>query len=939
MKVASHLLLSFCVGVWLGSCAAPAVSEGKVATELGAVEVHDLRCERRIDPLGIGTRVPRLSWKLCSQERGQRQSAYHLLVASTVERLCAGEAELWDSGRVESDESVAVEYAGVPLGSRQRCWWRVRVWDAAGFPSAWSEPACFETGLLEASDWSAVWIEDGRPTPESDEAHYLEDPAPLFRREFALAGKVESARLYVSGLGYYEASINGERVGDHALDPLWTAYDERVLYSTFDVTELLREGKNAIGLTLGNGWFNPLPLRMWGHLNLRDALVTGRPRGIAQLEVRLEDGTRRSVVTDGSWKWAPGPVLRNNVYLGEVYDARRERPGWDRAGFDEGGWSAAVVSGGALGPLVSRSAPPIRVLGELPAVERTEPEPGVFVFDLGQNFAGWARLRVEGAAGTRVRLRFGELVREDGSLNPLTSVCGQIKGAGRGGPGAPDVAWQEDVYVLRGGGVESYTPRFTFHGFRYVEVTGYPGVPPLDAIVGLPLACDVAPVGRFSCSNERLNRIDEMVRWTFLSNLFGVQSDCPHRERFGYGGDIVPTCEAFMAMLDMSNFYPKVARDFADSTRSPGALPMTAPWVGIGYAGFEEGGSPVGWSIAHPLLVRELYRWYGDRRLVEEQYENARAWVEYVLEHSGGEGKVLEIGLSDHESLAPKPVKVTSTAFFARGAELVAELALVLGREGEGERYAKLAKEVRGAFARELVEEETGTVGIGTQGAQAVALARELVPAAAQEAAFRRLAEPLQAREAALSTGIFGTYDLLDVLSREGRADLAMKLVDRDEFPGWGYMLANGATTLWEHWKYSDDTFSHNHPMFGSVSSWMYRWLAGISPALDAVGFDRVLMRPQPVEGLEWVKAEYESVRGRIASAWRVEDGALTWHVVLPIGVRAELVLPEGWREGRVEESGSPVEEARCVTRSAGGSLSVESGEYWFTAWGRRAQR
>jgi len=928
---ATSLLLVLSIAAWLASCTAPAVGDGEVAPASGAVEAYDLRCERRVDPLGIGTRVPRLSWKLRSGERGQRQSAYRVLVAKTVDGLRAGEGELWDSGRVESDESLTVEYAGMLLRSRQRCWWSVRVWDAAGTPSAWSEPACFETGLLEPSDWTAAWIEDGRPTPESDEEYYLEDPAPLFRREFELEGKVASARLYVSGLGYYEASINGVRVGDHALDPLWTAYDERVLYSTYDVTELVREGRNAIGLTLGNGWFNPLPLRMWGHLNLRDALVTGRPRGIAQLEVELEDGTRRRVVTDRSWKWATGPVLRNNVYLGEVYDARRERAGWDRAGFDEVGWSAAVVAERELGPLASQSAPPIRVLGEVAAVERTEPEPGVFVFDLGQNFAGWVRLRVEGVAGTRVRLRFGELVREDGSLNPLTSVCGQIQGAGRGGPGAPDVAWQEDVYVLRGGGVESYTPRFTFHGFRYVEVTGYPGVPPRDAVVGLPLACDVEPAGQFASSSERLNRIDEMVRWTFLSNLFGVQSDCPHRERFGYGGDIVPTCEAFMAMLDMSSFYPKVVRDFADSTRSPGALPMTAPWVGIGYAGLEEGGSPVGWSIAHPVLLRELYRWYGDRRLVEEQYENARAWIEYVLERGGGAGRVLEVGLSDHESLDPKPVTVTSTAFFARGAEIVAELATVLGQEEEAARYAKLAEEVRETFARELVEEETGIVGIGTQGAQAIALASELVPVSVREAAFRRLAEPLQTKTAALSTGIFGTHDLLDVLCRAGRADLALHLVERDEFPGWGYMLANGATTLWEHWELSDNTYSHNHPMFGSVSTWMYRWLAGISPAPDAVGFDRILMRPQPVEGLDWVKAEYESVRGRIASAWRVERGVFTWHVTLPVGVRAELVLPDAWREGRVEESGSPLDEAQYVEADANGNLVVEGGEFWFT--------
>ena len=913
-----------------GGCTSPVSAVEELGQELGALEVHSLSCELLVNPMGIDTRLPRLAWKLRSTERGQLQSAWRVLVASSPDELHAGAADLWDSGRVESGESVSLDYGGKPLTSRQRCYWRVRVWDARGEPSAWSEPASWEMGLLEAGDWSARWIEDGKPLPESDEAHYLEDPAPLFRKEFELGEGIERARLYVTGLGYYEASLNGERVGDRALDPLWTAYDERVFYSTYDVTELVGEGRNALGLIVGNGWFNPLPLRMWGHLNLREVLSVGRPRAIAQLEVEYENGRKQTIASDASWKTAPGPLLRNNIYLGEVYDARRELRGWDQAGLDESEWKAITLAPEGLGALQSQPTQPIRVLGSIAPVARSEPSPGVFILDLGQNFAGWARLRVEGLAGTRVRLRFGELLHEDGTLNPLTAVCGQIKGPGRGGPGAPDVAVQEDVYVLRGGGVETYTPRFSFHGFRYVELRGYPGVPSLDAITGLPLACDVEPAGHFACSNERLNRIDEMVRWTFLSNLFGVQSDCPHRERFGYGGDIVPTCEAFMAHFDMSSFYPKVVRDFADSTLTPGALPMTAPHVGIGYAGLEEGGSPVGWSIAHPVLVRELYRWYGDRRIVEQQYANARRWIDYVVDKS--EGLVLEQGLSDHEGLAEKPVRVTSTAFFARGAELVAEFARVLGRDEEAARYAELAAGVRAAFADELVASDSGAIGVGTQAAQAVALAGDLVPAAAREAAFSRIVDPLQTAEASLSTGIFGTRDLLDVLCREGRADLAYALVDRPDFPGWGYMLERGATTLWEHWQFSDDTYSHNHPMFGSVSTWMFRWLAGIAPAPDAIGFDRVLMRPQLAEGLTWVRGDYESVRGKIESAWRLQGETFRWRISLPPGVTGEVVLPPECDPDRILESGRPIDSAPGIEVLAPGSYRVTSGSFQISA-------
>jgi alpha-L-rhamnosidase len=925
----SVLRLPLLLPLILAGCAASAPGE------VGGVVARHLRCEWQVDPLGIDQPRPRLTWELASQERGAYASACQVLCATRPELLAPGRSDLWDSGVQPAGREVQVVYEGEPLSSRDVVWWTVRVLDSHERPSPWSEPARFELGLLEPSDWVARWIGNGRPAPEQDEDFYADDPAPLLRREFELPGPVRSARLYVTGLGWYEAWINGRRVGDRVLDPLWTSYAERVLYSTYDVTELVREGTNAIGAMLGKGWYDPLPLRMWGRLNLREHLHIGRPRLLAQLEVELLDGSRVTIASDESWSWADGPVRRDNVYLGEVYDARAERPGWCEPGLDAAGWEAVHIDSTPVGPLHAQTAPPIRVLEVLPAIIRSEPSPGTWIFDLGENFAGWVRLRVEGPAGTSVRLRYGELLHADGTLNPLTSVCGQIKGPGMGGPGAPDVAVQEDTYVLRGGGPETWTPRFTFHGFRYVEVTGWPGEPPLEAIAGLPLGCDLEPVGTFASSGERLARIDAMVLRTFRSNVLGVQSDCPHRERFGYGGDIVATAEAFLSAFDMAGFYAKTVRDLADDADAEGVFPMTAPYVGIAYAGLEEGGSPIGWSLAHPVLVREAVRYHGDLALAAEQYQALRHYVEYLRSQAGERG-ILERGLSDHESLEARPVRVTSTAFYAQAARILADLADLLGREDDAREYAALAARIGRDFTGELVAADTGVVDNGGQAAQAIALAEGLVPVELREAVLGRLLDDPDLREGRLSTGIFGTPALLEALSANGRTDLAWALVDRDEFPGWGHMLASDATTLWEHWELSENTFSHNHPMFGSVRQWMVEWLAGLAPAPDALGFDRVLVRPQPVPGLDQAAASYRSVRGPMRVAWRIEDGRFTLEVDLPPATEAEVLLPAGCDPSTLRESGLAVDEAPSVEVLASGRLRVPSGSYRFEASIRR---
>jgi alpha-L-rhamnosidase len=459
--------------------------------EYSDIEAVNLKCEYQTNPLAIDVQNPRLSWLLHSNIRGQRQTAYRIIVASKRENLKKDHGDLWDSRKVSSNRSVHIIYRGKPLTSQTRCYWKVHIWDKDDKAGKWSSIASWEMALLNKDDWKGRWINDGKKNPEKEEDFYKDNPAPLFRREFELEKPVKKARLYISGLGYYQAYLNSRRIGDFCLDPAWTVYSKRVFYSTYDITEHINTGSNCIGVILGNGWYNPLPMRMWGYLNLRRHLTIGRPRLISQLNIVFEDGTKKSIVSDTSWKCTQGPILRNNIYLGEVYDARKEKPGWNTPGFDDSDWPGAKPAQEPLGKLQAQPMPPIKATKVIKPQNLTQPENGTFIFDMGQNFAGWISIKLNAPEGTKIKLRYGELLRDDGILNPMTGVCGQIKGmrddpngtrTSIGGPGCPEIADQQDIYICSGDSQEIYTPRFTFHGFRYVELTGYPARPSLDMV-------------------------------------------------------------------------------------------------------------------------------------------------------------------------------------------------------------------------------------------------------------------------------------------------------------------------------------------------------------------------------------------------------------------------------------------------------------------------
>lgn len=908
-------------------------SEGWSAAS-AAITPIGLRCEYRLHPLGIDSPNPRLSWVLEGSEpnRSRTQSAYRILVASSRAILAKNKGDLWDTGKVHSDEQNQIAYRGIRLRSSQTCHWKVKVWEGAS-ESPWSEPARWEMGLLTPQEWLGQWLNDGKPMPMDDVDFYEEDPTPLFRKEFSVRRGISRARLYITGLGYFEASLNGARVGDEVLSPGWTDFKKRIYYSVYDVTAQLSRGKNCLGVALGNGWYNPLPMKMWGNRNLRETLAVGRPRLLAQLRIDYRDGTTETVATDHSWRVGEGPIRRNNIYLGETYDARQEQPGWDKPGFDAKAWRPPAVAEEPIGRLAIPPQPPIRVTKQWRSVRVTRPKPGVFVYDCGVNLSGWVRLRLNVPRGTEIRLRYGELLYPDGTLNPMTSVAGQIKGVRQGtsesigGPGAPPIAWQADTYIARGGG-ETYAPRFAWHGFRYVEIGGLDAPLPVSAVTVMQLNSDLEEAGTFQCSNPVLNQIQAMCRQTFLSNILSVQSDCPHRERFGYGGDIVATSEAFMDNFDMAGFYTKAVQDWSDAALPDGMFTDTAPFVGIQYCG-------VAWAMAHPLLIDQLHRTYGERRLGEAEYEFAKRWLGLV-EKRYPAGIVTE-GLSDHEGLEPAPAPAMVTPLYFESANLLAAAARRLGKTRDEAYFRRLADAIQTAYVKQFIDAASGKVGPGTQASQALALAAGIVPPNLRPKVFEMLLQTIRDKGGRLSTGILGTKAMLDELARAGRADLAYAIVTQPEFPGWVWMLRNGATTLWEHWEFSDNTFSHNHPMFGSVSQWMIRWLGGIQPDPEAVGYDRIVIQPQTPKGLDWVKSSHRSIRGTIVSHWFRDGEDVRFEVDVPVNVRARIVLPADSIEA-ITEGRAPLSKASGIRGVARRSGAVEmvagSGRYRFVVKG-----
>ena len=628
---------------------------------------------------------------------------------------------------------------------------------------------------------------------------------------------------------------------------------------------------------------------------------------------------------------AEGPIRKNSVYLGESYDASAVPQGWLKVTNAIQGWQAAKEVARPSGKLTSQIQEPIRVTKIVKPIAVREVSTGKYVFDMGQNFAGVARIRVKGDKGTLISLRYGEELLKDGNINVMTSVAGQIKRS-NSGSGAPEIAWQEDSYTLAGNGIEVWNPRFTFHGFRYVEVIGWPGKPTLNDIEGLRMNSDVAVAGEFKSSNSMFNKLHDMVDWTFRSNMFSVQSDFPAMEKFGYGGDIAATAEAFLYRYDMAKFYQKAVQDFENDQRPLGGITETAPYVGISDKGAGDKSGPLGWQLAFRFLIKHLYDFYGDKRVIEQHYDAVVKQVKFLRETSKGNLHFTDI--SDHEALDTKPEAFSASVFYMHHVTLLAGFAEILGKEEDTKAYHNLAGQIKRSIVAQYMVPGAGRFDNGTQSAQILALYYQLSSESERENVFKQLMSEIERHNNHVSTGMFATKMLFDVMRNLNRNDIAYMIANQRSFPGWGYMIDKRATTIWETWAYSDNVFSQNHPMFGCISEWFYRPLLGINSSRG--GFEKIIIKPQPVADLTAASGHYISVRGKIASSWKQDEKTFQLSVTVPANTTAEIWLPTSGSKA-ITESGKPIsfiaeisivkeEEAYVVIKAGNGSYTFEAG-------------
>jgi len=891
-----------------------------------------LRCEYGIDPLGIDVKRPRLSWIVRSDRRCQKQTAYRILVASSEALLAADRGDLWDSGKVASDATAQIVYAGRPLRSRMNCWWKVRVWDASGKPSAWSPPARWTMGLLRETDWKAArWIGfDEVIVPPAGQVDFSQPQKQLFlppprylRREFSLGKAVRRATVHATALGLYELRINGRRVGDDWFTPGCTDYRKRVYYQTYDVTGLIRQGENAVGAVLADGWY--AGYMGWGW---RREMYGRKTRLRAQLHVEYADGTAETVVTDGSWRAATGPLLAADFLMGETCDARGEMSGWDAPGFDAAGWRKVNVTARIKAAVQAAPAPTVKAFAELKPVRITEPRPGRFVFDLGRNFAGVVRLKVAGARrGRRIILRFAERLKADGTV-----YTRNLRGARA-----------TDTYTCRGGGEETWQPRFTFHGFQYVEVTGYPGRPGKDAITGIALSSDTPVVGSFECSDETANRLYGNICWTQRANFIDIPTDCPQRdERLGWTGDAQIYIRTATCNTDVAAFFTKWLVDLEDAQGPAGDFPDVAPRK------VATGGGTAAWADAGVICPWTIHRVYGETRILRRHYAAMARFIEYCRKSTRGTLLRPDFGYGDWLSIkAETPRDVLATAYFAYSTRLMARIAGALGRKADAAKYHRLFEDIRAAFNEAYVAGD-GRIKGDTQTVYVLALAFDLLPQDKRPAATEYLIEDIKARKGHLSTGFVGTKDLMLVLTRAGRVDVAYRLFHNRTFPSWGFSIRHGATSIWERWDgwRADKGFqtprmnSFAHYAFGAVGQWMFQAIGGIDTA-DS-GFKRIIIRPRPGGKLTFAKVRYDSIRGRIVSHWKLTRAGLTMDVTVPANTTAAVHVPTT-DAAAVTEGGKPAGRARGVTflgmADGAAVYEVGSGTYRFVSKGWRPGR
>ena len=837
----------------------------------------NLACDYLVNPLGVDNPAPRLSWMLNDTRRGARQTAYQVMVGKDSLQLVAGKGDTWDSGKKNTEE-ILITYSGEGLTPFTKYYWKVNVWDQDGIQSS-SDINCFETGMMGMENWQGAWIGDNR------DINY--QPAPYFRKVFDAKKSVRSARAYIAVAGLYELYINGEKIGNHRLDPLYTRFDRRNFYVTYDVTPQIQKGRNAIGVLLGNGWYNHQSMAVW---DFHRAPWRNRPAFCMDVRITYEDGSVEVVSTERDWKTSSGALVFNSIYTAEHYDARLEQKGWNTADFDDSQWSGVGYRAVPSLNVVSQQVQPIRAVETIPVKTWKKLNDTTYVFDFARNMAGVTRIKVSGEEGTVVRLKHGERLYDNGRVN-TSNIDVYHRPVDNSDP------FQTDILVLSGKGEDEFMARFNYKGFRYVEVTSTnPLVLNENSLTAYFVHSDVPQKGTIHTSNALINRLWWATNNAYLSNLMGYPTDCPQREKNGWTGDGHFAIETALYNYDGITVYEKWLADHRDEQQPNGVLPDIIPTGGWGY-GTDNG---LDWTSTIAIIPWNIYMFYGDSKLLADCYENIKRYVDYV-------DRTSPTGLTSWGRGDWVPVKshsskeLTSSVYFYVDTKILANAAKMFNKTEDYEYYSALADKIKNAINDKFLNRETGIYGSGVQTEQSVPLQWGIVPEELKRKVARNLAKQVEAAGFHLDVGVLGAKAILNALSENGEAETAYKLAVQDTYPSWGCWIANGATTLLENWDLNATRdISDNHMMFGEIGGWFYKGLGGIFPDPENPGFKHILLRPNFPSGLNQFEARHQSPYGEICSKWESKKNRIVYQVTVPANSTATFYAPDNVEGERV---------------------------------------
>jgi len=874
--------------------------------------ISQLSCEHLINPIGVDVPQPRLSWKINGPGTNIMQMAYSIRVAT--DKNFSLKNVVWQSDKVNSGESILQLYNGPTLQPEQRYYWQVKIWDVQKNESPWSETSYWETGLQQSLNWKASWI-----APVQDTLRYI--PALLVRNDFSVTKKIASARAYITAHGFYELHINGKKVGNEFLTPGWTSYNKRLQYQVYDITDMVKNGKNTVGAFIGDGWYRG-PLA-WDN----NWAIWGKKLGLlCQLKITYTDGTQDLIVTNDKWKSsADGPIVIDGIYKGETYDAQKEIAGWSMPGFDDSKWKPVNVAEYDKSIIVATQTVPVKKVEELHPIKIFKTPKGLLVADFGQNMVGWVKLKVKGKAGNTITIRHAEILDKEGNF-----YTDNLRAAAA-----------TATYILKGGAEETYEPRFSFFGFRYISVDGYPGELNVEDVTGEVVHSDMKPTGTFECSDPMINQLQHNIQWGQKGNFLDVPTDCPQRdERLGWTGDAQAFVRTAAYNMDVSGFFTKWLKDVAADQFKDGRIPFVIPDV------LKDGGVSAGWGDVSVIAPWTIYEVFGDKQILQTQYPSMKAYVEYIRKKAGD--TYLWIGgsvfgdwlfyksMQQTENDGYTSPNMIATMFYAYSTSLLAKTAGVLGNTADEKMYNDLFGKIKIAFNKNYVTPE-GRIASESQTSYVLALNFNLLPDNMRSKATQYLVDDIKSRNNHLSTGFLGTPYLCHVLSKNGRADVAFDLLLQTSYPSWLYPVKMGATTIWERWdgQKTDGTFedvgmnSFNHYAYGAIGDWMYRVVAGIE--IGEAGYKHILIQPHTDKRMTYAKATFESSYGLIASGWQVKEGKLTISVQIPANTTATIRLPDTQID-KVTEQGKAIAAGFKNVQQSGSDVLVEtgSGNYVF---------